>query len=105
MASIQNVDVVTYENYQDTDHILVDVREVDEYAEGHLPGAVNIPLSGLQANISQIPTDKTVLLVCRTGGRSMMAAEFLASTNKYQELVNLDGGTLGWMRAGKPIES
>lgn len=90
--------------YKDSDHVLIDVREVDEFTSGHLPGAVNIPLSQFQARFTEIPTGKTVLLVCQTGGRSMMAAEFLEHTGQYTDMVNLDGGTLGWMRAGNPTE-
>ncbi len=105
MAEVKVIDVVDYPSqYADGEYVLVDVREADEYADGHLPGAVNVPLSTLKDNYEQIPTDKTVLLVCQMGGRSMRAAEFLQGTGKYDDLVNLDGGTLGWMDVGNAIE-
>lgn len=106
MSEIVTVDVTEYPNYEETDHILVDVREIDEYEDGHLPGAVNIPLSVFGQRFDEIPTDKTVVLVCKMGGRSMQAATFLAMQDEYAntQLVNLDGGTHGWMEAGKPVE-
>lgn len=107
MSQIKVIDVTDYPaQYDKTDHALVDVREVEEFERGHLPGAVNIPLSEFQARYAEIPTDKDVVLVCRTGGRSQMAAEFLRGTGQYKgTLVNLDGGTLGWAQAGNPIET
>ena len=105
MTDVKVIDVVEYPNYEDVDHILVDVREVVEYADGHLPGAINIPLSQFTARYTEIPTDKAVLLVCRSGGRSMQAAQFLAMQDTpYPELVNLDGGTMDWIASGNPVE-
>ncbi|MEO0560519.1 MAG: rhodanese-like domain-containing protein [Chloroflexota bacterium] len=101
---IKTIDVTEYENHADTDHILVDVRETDEYAGGHLPGAVNIPLSTFSEGYTQIPTDKPVMIVCERGGRSMQAAQFLAMQDDYNDIYNLDGGTSGWREAGKPVE-
>lgn len=103
-VKVQTVDVKKYGDYENVPHILVDVREVNEYSEGHLPGAINIPLSSFQSRYTEIPTDKSVVLVCRTGGRSGMAAEMLASTGVYTNVVNLNGGTLDWVRAGNPVE-
>jgi rhodanese-related sulfurtransferase len=106
MSQVKNIDVTEYKNYEETDHILVDVREVDEYTDGHLPGAVNIPLSEFAERYVEIPTDKTVLLVCKSGGRSFQAAQFLAMQEAdYPELINLDGGTMGWATTGNPIET
>jgi rhodanese-related sulfurtransferase len=105
MTDVKVIDVTEYNIYADTDHILVDVREVDEYEEGHLPGAVNIPLSQFTDRYTEIPQDKAVLLVCKLGGRSMQAAQFMATQDKgYPELVNLDGGTMDWIAAGNPVE-
>ena len=53
------------------DHLLLDVREVDEFEAGHLPGAVNLPMSEFQARFSdQLPVDRSIVLVCHTGVRS-----------------------------------
>jgi rhodanese-related sulfurtransferase len=89
--------------FQGADYYLIDVREADEYADGHLPGTVNIPLSELEQRWSEIAQDKPIVLVCARGGRSAQAAEYLVYRG-YQNLYNLEGGTLGYMKAGHPLE-
>jgi len=101
---IEDINVLEYEARRDSEHILVDVREVDEFEAGHLPGAVNIPLSELQDRYDEIPEDIPVYLVCKTGVRSFHAAQFLMVNGDYEELINLNGGTWDWAQAGKPIE-
>ena len=81
----------------------IDVRETDEYAQAHIPGAVNIPLSEFQRRMDEISEDAPVLLVCRTGVRSAQAAMFMASMG-YDELYNLEEGTRGWMKKGYAVE-
>lgn len=97
---------ITSDEYQsefaDRDHLLLDVRELEEYVEGHLPNAVNLPLSELQARVGEVGQDKPLVIVCRSGGRSAMAAEFFAALG-YGELYNLEGGTMGWARKGLPL--
>ena len=81
----------------------IDVREDEEYAEGHIPGAINIPLSEFMARVDEIREDKPALLVCNTGVRSSQAAMFLASMG-YEEIYNLDEGTKGWKEKGYAVE-
>lgn len=104
----QEVDVQGYkDNYHDTDvdYALIDVREVEEYEDGHLPNAVNIPLSEFQARFSEVPKDKPVVMVCRSGGRSAQASEFLVMQGyDGDKISNLLGGTMGWIKAGNPVE-
>lgn len=85
-------------------HVLIDVREVEEWEEVRLPNTVNIPLSELGERVGEIPTDTPVVLVCRSGGRSGMAGEMLAA-NGYDNLINLLEGTMGWVRRDLPTES
>jgi rhodanese-related sulfurtransferase len=85
------------------DYHLIDVREVQEFQQGHLPGAVNLPLSELQMRFNEVQRDKPIVLVCRSGGRSAMAAEFFAALG-YTDLYNIAGGTMDWARKGLPIE-
>lgn len=82
----------------------VDVREEDEYADGHIPGAINIPLTEFMARVDEISEDEPVVLVCNTGVRSSQAALFLVSMG-YDDIYNLEDGTKGWIKQGGAIES
>lgn len=72
---------------------LIDVREPDEVAGGTLPGAVNIPLGDLPARVGELDQSRRVVLLCRSGGRSTQAAEFLTASG-FGDVVNLAGGML-----------
>ena len=80
------------------DPFLLDVREPDEYAAGHAPGSVLHPLGQLPAAWSELPTDRTILCVCRTGARSATATEFLR--RQGIDAVNLEGGLQAWAAFG-----
>ncbi len=84
---------------------VVDVREPYEYAMGHVPGAVNIPLGRFTAEVGKLPKDRKLVVVCASGGRSSQAAEYLVGHGFDRENVgNLEGGTYGWMSAGFEVE-
>lgn len=76
------------------DCILLDVREEDEYVQGHIPGAVNIPLSELHGRMNEMRKDKRVLLICLSGGRAKVASKLLSSQG-YGVMV-LNGGMRSW---------
>jgi rhodanese-related sulfurtransferase len=80
---------------------LIDVREADEFAAGHAPGAVNVPLSELHARAQEIPADGDVYLICQAGGRSAQATAFLGA--RGVNAINVTGGTNAWIRSGHPI--
>ena len=80
---------------------LVDVREPDEWDAGHIEGAQHIPLGDLAARLDEIPRDRTVVAVCRSGSRSDRAAKGLRASGFAAE--NLDGGVTAWTRAGLPL--
>lgn len=82
---------------------LVDVRDDNEWAAGHIPNAVHVPLDRIKADPKGTLTADPVLFVCARGGRSMTAAK-LADGLGLKEIYNLDGGTIGWAQAGLPIE-
>jgi rhodanese-related sulfurtransferase len=81
---------------------LVDVREPEEYAGGHVPGAELVPLATVPVRVADFPTDRPVYLLCAVGGRSAQAAQFLA--HRGIDAVNVDGGTGEWVAAGYPVE-
>jgi rhodanese-related sulfurtransferase len=80
---------------------LVDVREPDEYATAHVPGAQLIPLGTVPDRVKEVPTDGEVYVICAKGGRSLRAAEFYRASGI--EAVNVAGGTSAWVDAGEPI--
>jgi rhodanese-related sulfurtransferase len=109
--SYQDLSLDDYKkNYFDADvpHVLIDVRTDEEYEEFHLPNTIHIPLNTVGAQIEQIRNlagDKPVVLVCRSGGRSAMAAEILFDGGlKEVPLFNLDGGSQGWKNRGWAVE-
>ncbi|PSL42058.1 rhodanese-related sulfurtransferase [Planomicrobium soli] len=73
---------------------LIDVREAEEVAYGMVPGAVHIPLGQLPEQISELDEAKEYHVICKAGGRSAMACDYLAS-NGYQT-VNVEGGMMDW---------
>ncbi|MCW6663767.1 rhodanese-like domain-containing protein [Aerococcaceae bacterium NML190073] len=73
---------------------LIDVREQVEYAQGHVPGAVNMPLSNFESSCESLSKDKTYHIICQSGGRSVQAAAYLS--NKGYDVVNVVGGTSAW---------
>ena len=85
---------------------LVDVRTPEEYAEGHLDGAVLIDFKAdgfVEKAEAQLQKDKPVALYCRGGRRSHSAAELLNKAG-FKQLVELEGGITAWNEAGKPVE-
>jgi len=75
---------------------LIDLMTKEEFAESHVPGAVNIPVAELEDHLSQIPKDKQVVVVCRKGlTKSDMALEKLNNSG-FSNTKKLEGGTLGW---------
>jgi rhodanese-related sulfurtransferase len=84
--------------------LIIDVREANEYAQGRAGGAVLLPLGQLNNRFSELPRDRKLLMVCRTGGRSSNATQFLVSQG-YDNVVNVTGGMVAWHNAGLPMES
>ena len=88
-----------------TNATIVDVREIDEYTSGHIPGAVNIPLSSLTESLNLVPTNTLIHVVCQAGGRSARACEFLSQQSQFSatQFVNVSGGTGAWILEGNDI--
>jgi rhodanese-related sulfurtransferase len=84
---------------------VVDVREVDEYTDGHIPGAVNVPLSELTEKYSTVTKNETVYVVCQLGGRSARACEFLSNLPDFDgtHFINVVGGTAAWIIEGNEV--
>jgi rhodanese-related sulfurtransferase len=81
---------------------ILDVRQPDEFRAGHIAGAKLIPLNELPRRLDELPKDKDILCVCRSGSRSGAATGQLARAG-YNAL-NLRGGMIGWQGAGFPVK-
>ncbi len=81
---------------------ILDVRETSEYAEAHVSGSQLIPLGQLAQRMAEVPQDKPLVVVCRSGNRSSMAAQMLQQAGIT--CFNMQGGMLAWSRHGLPIE-
>jgi rhodanese-related sulfurtransferase len=82
---------------------LLDVREDDEWAAGHAPHAVHVPLGELSDRSGEIPRDREVYVICRSGARSAYAAQVLAGAGWMA--VDVADGMTGWAVAGRPMVS
>lgn len=83
------------------DTTLLDVREQDEWDAGHAPRAVHIPMSELAGRLGELPADRDVLVICRSGGRSARVTEYL-NANGW-DARNVDGGMQSWHATGRPL--
>ena len=86
-----------------TPPLLLDVREYPEFAGGRLPGARLLPLAELERRAGELPRDREIVTVCRTGRRSAEAAAKLTQLG-FEKVSGLDGGVMAWEQAGLPVE-
>ena len=105
-ARIQEVPVAAAEAAIAQADVLIDVREPDEYRQGHLPGAINMPRGLLEFQLSGQPAleprDLRVVLYCKTSGRAALAACALHDMG-YLNVQSITGGFDAWAAAGKPV--
>ncbi len=83
--------------------VVLDVREPDEWAAGHIEGALHIPLMEVVQRVGDVPSDERVLVVCRVGVRSAQATAFLQAQGR--DVANLEGGMVAWASAGRAMVS
>lgn len=97
------IDPARYQNeFSSAPHLLLDVRTAEEFASGHIPGAVNISIQELSSRLSEVPTDLPVVLYCRSGNRSAQALGLLQGAG-YTNVYDM-GGIIAWQAAGLPVE-
>jgi len=83
------------------DTTVLDVREPDEYTAGHISDAMHIPMGALPERAPEVPDDRRVVVVCRSGHRSARATAYLRQEGL--DAVNLAGGMRAWVAAGRPM--
>ncbi|MEE3852289.1 rhodanese-like domain-containing protein [Gordonia sp. LSe1-13] len=105
MGDIRQVPVTELPNdfTDDADRVLLDVREDDEWAAGHVRGALHIPLGDVPARLGEIDLDADLLVVCHSSGRSMRVLQYLDQMGYEGSCVR--GGMLAWVENGKPVET
>lgn len=105
-SRIQEVSVPDAEQAIRDAQVLIDVREADEYAAGHIPGAVHISRGMLEFRMSGNPElaarDIAIVLYCKTSGRAALAAAALQEMG-YLQVRSIAGGFDAWVAAGKPV--
>ncbi len=105
-ARVKEVPVADAEPAIRAAQVVVDVREADEFAAGHLPGAVHISRGMLEFRFSGMPAlqsrDIAIVLYCKTSGRAALAGAALQDMG-YLNITNIAGGFDAWVAAGKPV--
>lgn len=101
MSTIEHIEPAAADALVATGAYLLDVRNDDEWVLGHAPAATLIPLGELAARAGELPTDRRIAVVCRSGGRSAQATEALVGAG--YDAVNVAGGMQAWLAAGLPV--
>lgn len=92
-----------YGKYGQEDVIFLDVREQSEWNEFHAPEATLIPLGELAARVNELPKDKKIIVVCRSGNRSLVGRDTLKAAG-FTNVTSMAGGMNAWREAGYPIK-
>jgi rhodanese-related sulfurtransferase len=102
LASTINVDDA-YKLYQSGGTFFLDVREQSEWDEYHIPNTTLIPLGQLSQRLAEVPKDKPIVVVCRSGNRSDVGRDKLLAAG-YSDVTSMDGGVSTWRTKGYPVE-
>jgi rhodanese-related sulfurtransferase len=89
---------------RDEGALVLDVREPGEWATGHVPGATLIPLGELASRTEELPPDRTIVVICRSGNRSAQGRDILIDAG-FSPVTSVRGGITAWTDAGLPIET
>jgi len=100
-TDVPEIDIETLQGHVDAGAAIIDVREPDEYTDGHVPGAVLVPLQTVPDELAQIPADRPVYVICLSGARSARSTQFLRGQGI--DATNVAGGTKAWIEASKPV--
>lgn len=104
LEQLQKMDAVSLHQHIEQGNMpVIDVRGASEYAQGHLPGAINIPLGYLERRLQEVPSEQEFVVYCQSGARSAIAASILAA-HGFSRHMNMEDGFAGWKKAQLPIE-
>jgi rhodanese-related sulfurtransferase len=99
-----DVSVVEAHKQREAGAFMLDVREPSEWAEFHMPGATLIPLGELETRLAEVPKDKPIVVVCRSGNRSATGRDILLN-NGFSQVTSMAGGMKAWAAVGYPTET
>lgn len=88
---------------QPDDIHVIDVREINEFTNGTMPGAKAMPMASVPVRLNELQQDKELVIICRSGARSAQVCMFLQQQG-FDKVFNLRGGLMSWARLGLPIE-
>ncbi len=100
-ALVQEIQPSALDHHSD-EYLIIDVREMPEIAAGKIETAKAMPMASIPMRLSELDTDKKIVMVCRSGARSAQCCMFLQQ-NGFDNVYNLRGGMIGWVRADKPL--
>ena len=101
MTSVRTISLAQALELLDAGAFVLDVREAHEWVRGHYDGAHHVALAEVPESLEQLPRERTIICVCRSGGRSRVATQYLSDHGF--DVVNLEGGMLGWLESGEPL--
>jgi rhodanese-related sulfurtransferase len=101
-AALRNVSVNDLHQAAQQGALVLDVREPYEFAEGHVEGSLLVPLGTISARVGDFPKDEPVYVFCRSGNRSLQAAQMLVDAG-YTDVRNVEGGIIAWNNARLPV--
>jgi rhodanese-related sulfurtransferase len=97
------IDIEQLDRARSSGATVVDVREVSEYVNGHVPGASLMPMSQLVSRLGELEKTRPVYLICASGNRSATMADLLVAAG--YDAYSVIGGTAAWARSGRPVET
>jgi len=98
---VQEIQPIELDHHSD-EYQIIDVREIPEITAGKIETAQAMPMASIPLRLSELNASKKIVMVCRSGARSAQACMFLQQ-NGFDNVYNLRGGMIGWVRADKPL--
>lgn len=96
--------IISAPDFKKSDAAVLDVREHDEYGEGHIEGAVHIPLGELEKRFAELKKFRKLFVICYSGARSSSACRILSKISPETSVVNVSGGMSAWYGAGFKVK-
>ena len=97
----REIDVEQFASTHAQDATVIDVREAAEYAQGHVPGALLVPMGQLPGHVENLNSDEPVYVICASGNRSAAMTDLL--TQSGIDAYSVSGGTTTWASSGRPL--